>query len=69
MYTQNQKYMYKNNKIIRRYSESFKLKILSELSKGKNNKRQTVEKFSTKKSLMNTNYLSLLKSHIEKIYE
>ena len=27
--------IYKNNKIIRRYNESFKLKILSELSKGK----------------------------------
>ena len=32
--------MYKNGKVIRRYSESFKLKILSELSTGKYSKRQ-----------------------------
>jgi hypothetical protein len=30
--------MYKNDKVIRRYSEPFKLKILSELSKGKHKK-------------------------------
>lgn len=32
--------MYKNNKIVRRYSEPFKLKILDELSKGNYSKRQ-----------------------------
>lgn len=32
--------MYKNNKIVRRYSEPFKLKILDELSKGNYTKRQ-----------------------------
>ena len=30
--------MYKNDKVIRRYSEPFKLKILDELSKGKHTK-------------------------------
>jgi transposase-like protein len=32
--------MYKNDKVIRRYSESFKLKILDELTAGKLNKNQ-----------------------------
>ena len=32
--------MYKNDKVIRRYSEPFKLKILAELSTGKHNKYQ-----------------------------
>ena len=32
--------MYKNDKVIRRYSESFKLKILDELTSGKLNKNQ-----------------------------
>ena len=32
--------MYKNDKVIRRYSESFKLKILDELTTGKLNKSQ-----------------------------
>ena len=32
--------MYKNNKVIRRYSEPFKLKILDELTTGKLNKSQ-----------------------------
>ena len=32
--------MYKNDKVIRRYSEPFKLKILDELSTGKLNKSQ-----------------------------
>ncbi len=33
-------YMYKNDGYVRRYSESFKLKILAELSKGNHSKRQ-----------------------------
>lgn len=32
--------MYKNDKVIRRYSEPFKLKILAELTTGKPNKSQ-----------------------------
>ena len=32
--------MYKNDKVIRRYSEPFKLKILDELTTGKLNKKQ-----------------------------
>jgi len=32
--------MYKNDKVIRRYSEPFKLKILEELTTGKLNKYQ-----------------------------
>jgi len=40
MYTQKQMYMYKNDGYVRRYSESFKLKILAELSKGNHSKRQ-----------------------------
>lgn len=32
--------MYKNDRVIRRYSESFKLKILDELTTGKLNKNQ-----------------------------
>ena len=32
--------MYKNDKVIRRYSEPFKLKILDELTTGKLNKNQ-----------------------------
>ena len=33
-------YMYKNDGYVRRYSESFKLKVLAELSKGNHSKRQ-----------------------------
>jgi transposase len=40
MSTQNEVDMYKNDGVIRRYSESFKLKILSELSEGKYSKRE-----------------------------
>ena len=40
MYTLNQMYMYKNDGYSRRYSESFKLKVLAELSKGNHSKRQ-----------------------------
>jgi transposase-like protein len=32
--------MYKNDRVIRRYSEGFKLKILAELSTGKYSKNQ-----------------------------
>jgi transposase-like protein len=40
MSTQNVVDMYKNDQVTRRYSESFKLKILSELSTGKYSKRE-----------------------------
>jgi transposase-like protein len=40
MSTQNEVDMYKNDGVTRRYSESFKLKILSELSEGKYSKRE-----------------------------
>ena len=55
--------MYKNDKVIRRYSESFKLKILDELTTGKHTKSQysiaptTVNeqlKKHNRKDLMNT---------------
>jgi len=40
MYTQTVSHMYNNDNVTRRYSESFKLKILAELSTGNYNKRQ-----------------------------
>lgn len=40
MYTQTVSHMYKNDNVTRRYSESFKLKILAELSTGNYTKRQ-----------------------------
>lgn len=62
--------MYKNDGIVRRYSEGFKLKILAELSSGKYNKselgrfyginRTTINKWIEKydrKDLMNTRIL------------
>jgi len=40
MYTQNNKYVHKNDRVTRCYSEPFKLKILAELSTGKYTKNQ-----------------------------
>nr|WP_321485552.1 transposase [uncultured Draconibacterium sp.] len=45
--------MYKNNQVYRRYSESFKLKILSELSTGKYNKRQLGRIYGIQNSTIN----------------
>ena len=45
--------MYKNDQVYRRYSESFKLKILSELSTGKYNKRQLGRIYGIKNSTIN----------------
>ena len=45
--------MYKKEKIIRRYSESFKLKILSELSTGKYTKRELGRIYSLQNSTIN----------------
>lgn len=63
-------YMYKNDGYVRRYSESFKLKVLDELSKGNYSKRQVgllygiqpstinewIKKYN-RKDLMNTRVL------------
>ena len=45
--------MYKNDGLIRRYSESFKLKILSELSTGKYSKRELASIYDTRASTIN----------------
>ncbi len=45
--------MYKNDKVIRRYSESFKLKILHELTTGKLNKYQLGKLYGIAPSTIN----------------
>lgn len=45
--------MYQNDRVYRRYSESFKLKILSELSTGKYNKRQLGRIYGIQNSTIN----------------
>jgi transposase len=80
MYTQNNKYMYKNDGYVRRYSESFKLKVLAELSKGNHSKRQigliygvqssTINEWIRKydrKDLMNTRVLVQTDDEITRI--
>lgn len=80
MYTQKQMYMYKNDGYVRRYSESFKLKILAELSKGNHSKRQigllygiqpsTINEWIKKynrKDLMNTRILVQTNDEITRI--
>lgn len=82
MYTQFKKYMYKNDRITRRYSEAFKLKILDELSTGKYTKRQlgklyginpsTINEWIKKyerKDLMNTRVTVKTKDEISRIKE
>ena len=72
--------MYKNDKVIRRYSEPFKLKILDELTTGKLNKNQlgklyginptTINKWIRKynrKDLMNTRITVKTKDEITRI--
>lgn len=72
--------MYKNDGVTRRYSESFKLKILSELSTGKYSKRQlgriygiqssTINEWIKKydrKDLMNTRIIVETKDEISRI--
>ncbi len=72
--------MYKNDGITRRYSESFKLKLLSELSTGKYSKRQlariyginpsTVNEWIKKydrKDLMNTRIMIETKDEISRL--
>jgi transposase-like protein len=72
--------MYKNDGVTRRYSESFKLKILSELSTGKYTKRElgriygiqnsTINEWVKKydrKDLMNTRIIVETKDEISRI--
>ena len=53
MYTKNNKYMYKSDGYVRRYSESFKLKVLAELTKGNHSKRQIVLTYGIQSSTIN----------------
>lgn len=53
MYTQNLTYMYKNNKVVRRFSESFKLKVLEELATGKHSKRELSKIYGVASSTFN----------------
>ncbi len=72
--------MYKNDKVIRRYSEPFKLKILDELTTGKLNKNQLGKLYSiapttinewirkyNRKDLMNTRIKVETKDEITRI--
>jgi len=45
--------MYKNDRVTRRYSEGFKLKILSELSTGKYSKRELSRLYGLQSSTIN----------------
>ncbi|WP_232735395.1 transposase [Nonlabens sp. MB-3u-79] len=70
MYTLNQMYVYKKDGYVRRYSESFKLQVLDELSNANHSKRQVgllygiqpstinewIKKYN-RKDLMNTRVL------------
>jgi transposase-like protein len=53
MSTQKDVDMYKNERVTRRYSESFKLKILSELSTGKYSKRELSRIYGLQSSTIN----------------
>ena len=53
MSTQNQVDMYKNDQVVRHFSESFKLKILAELSTGKYSKRQLSRLYGIASSTIN----------------
>ncbi len=45
--------MYKNDRIIRRYSEAFKLKVLAEFSSGKYSKKQLAEIYGMRYNTIN----------------
>jgi len=45
--------MYKNDGYVRRYSESFKLKVLAELAKGNHSKRQIALTYGVQSSTIN----------------
>lgn len=53
MSTQKDVEMYKNDQVTRRYSEGFKLKILSELSTGKYSKRELSRIYGLQSSTVN----------------
>jgi len=53
MSTQKRVDMYKNDQVTRRYSEGFKLKILSELSSGKYSKRELSRIYGLQSSTIN----------------
>ena len=46
-------YMYKNDGYVKRYSESFKLKVLAELTKGNHSKRQIALTYGVQSSTIN----------------
>ena len=46
-------YMYKNDGYVKRYSESFKLKVLAELTKGNHSKRQIALTYGVQASTIN----------------
>ena len=45
--------MYKNDGLVKRYSESFKLKVLAELTKGNHSKRQIALTYGVQSSTIN----------------
>jgi transposase-like protein len=53
MYTLKPRYMYKNDNCVKRYSESFKLKLLDELSTGKYSKNQLGKLYDVSPSTIN----------------
>lgn len=53
MYTLKTMYMYQNDKVVRRYSESFKLKILDELSTGNYSKKKLGNLYGVNPSTIN----------------
>lgn len=53
MSTQNDVDMYKNDQVLRRYSEAFKLKVLAELSTGNYSKRQLARIYGMNSSTIN----------------
>ena len=53
MYTQFDVEMYKNERVLRRYSEGFKLKVLAELSTGKYSKRELSRTYGLENSTIN----------------
>lgn len=82
MFTLNVVDMYKNDQVVRRFSESFKLKLLAELSTGKYSKRELsrlygvasstindwIKKYD-RKDLMNTRVMVETKDEISRLKE
>ncbi len=62
-------YMYKNDGYVRRYSESFKLKVLDELAKGNHSKSSNKPNLNLIKLLhLNPPLIELFKKLISKCY-